>query len=416
MRQKLFYDLPTTDYFNRVYLNLKSRINELSDEEILNNELLEYSEYFYQEYHIPCIRLMDNAIKESVSKTTVERANRLRTPYEPAYFTVDAFKFSYQIPFDGDPFLLRTTPSARLLSSFECDNLVQLREGLSGYIVFSIDIPQSELTNHSGDLKDFVGGLFEKKFASYRTMIEYANNDAEKYNTELKPKIMQLLKERKDKADTFLKIKQVLNISSDTSDNPSEIISIKLKRTPSPKYQVLTNNKLQEYTINDEDYQNIKSIIYSSCSSMEQTARSHSRRDEEELRDVITASLGTHYDNTTGETFRKTGKTDIYIPFDNKAAYIAECKIWHGEKKLAEAVNQLLRYTTWKDLKISLIVFNTVNNDFKNILSTIDNWVNKNAKSCIKAKQNWWDCVYYDNDKQLDIALNIQAFDLYIKQ
>jgi hypothetical protein len=71
-----------------------------------------------------------------------------------------------------------------------------------------------------------------------------------------------------------------------------------------------------EYAISDDDYNNIKNIINLSCVSMEKTARTFCKLQEEELRDVILASLNTHYLGTaTGETFNKRGKTDIHIPF-----------------------------------------------------------------------------------------------------
>ena len=60
-----------------------------------------------------------------------------------------------------------------------------------------------------------------------------------------------------------------------------------------------------EYSIRDEDYANINNIIYMCGTSMEKTSRSHMNNDEEELRDFILATLNTHYENASGETFRK---------------------------------------------------------------------------------------------------------------
>ncbi len=54
------------------------------------------------------------------------------------------------------------------------------------------------------------------------------------------------------------------------------------------------------------------------------TARTYYVNTEEELRDHLLATLNTHYDAATGETFRKIGKIDIHIEFDNKAAFVGE--------------------------------------------------------------------------------------------
>ena len=152
---------------------------------------------------------------------------------------------------------------------------------------------------------------------------------------------------------------------------------------------------------------------------MEKTARTFAKLLEEELRDVILSNLNTHYQGTaTGETFNKVGKTDINIPFDNKSAYIAECKIWHGSKKFLEAITQLFSYTTWRDTKTSLIIFNKDNSNFLNILDTINTTL-KNNTLCINETRlynNQWQCTFKKSEDSNDfININICIYDLYIK-
>lgn len=147
---------------------------------------------------------------------------------------------------------------------------------------------------------------------------------------------------------------------------------------------------------------------------MEKTARTYYRNNEEELRDHLLATLNTHYENVTGETFRKIGKTDINIEFENKAAFIGECKIWHGEKLFADAVQQVLNYSTWKDIKVSVIVFNKENQSFQGVVNKINSWVSKNTKSHKRKQVNVWECVLYRTDMNIDIKLDILAFDLFV--
>lgn len=120
------------------------------------------------------------------------------------------------------------------------------------------------------------------------------------------------------------------------------------------------------------------------------------------------------YDAATGETFRKIGKTDIHIEFDNKAAFIGECKIWHGIKLFQSAVQQVINYSTWRDLKVSVIIFNKVNQSFQQILSAIKSWVDMNAVSYVQPQANIWKCSYHRPDMNVDIQLTILAFDLYV--
>ena len=53
--------------------------------------------------------------------------------------------------------------------------------------------------------------------------------------------------------------------------------------------------------------------------------------------------------------------TEVYILLkyanDGSNLFVAECKFWNGQKKLLEAIDQLLGYLTHRDSKTALIVF-----------------------------------------------------------
>lgn len=118
--------------------------------------------------------------------------------------------------------------------------------------------------------------------------------------------------------------------------------------------------------------------------------------------------------SATGETFRKIGKTDIQIEFENKAAFIGECKFWGGERLFESAIQQVINYSTWHDAKVSVIIFNKKNQSFPPILKKITEWADANAKSYIRPKPNVWKCKYSRQDMNMDIQLTILAFDLYV--
>ncbi len=171
----------------------------------------------------------------------------------------------------------------------------------------------------------------------------------------------------------------------------------------------------QEYCISDGDYKNIVNIIHNACAAMESTSRTFSKNNEEELRDFIIATLGTHYINSvSGETFRKIGKTDIHVMFDNKAAFIGECKIWHGIKKFNDAIEQLFGYSTWKDTKTALIVFNKENKDFSAIRKSVKTWIESNAKRYEIMNSNIWSCILHRDDTNTDVRVAIALYDLAV--
>jgi hypothetical protein len=118
-------------------------------------------------------------------------------------------------------------------------------------------------------------------------------------------------------------------------------------------------NRPAEPGIRDEDYEHILSVIRHEGRSFEATPATFAIHDEEQLRDIILAHLNGHYQgDATGEAFRRSGKTDIRIESENRAAFVAECKVWRGPKELLGAVDQLFGYLTWRDCKAALVIFN----------------------------------------------------------
>jgi hypothetical protein len=91
---------------------------------------------------------------------------------------------------------------------------------------------------------------------------------------------------------------------------------------------------------------------------MERNPRVFSTAPEETIRDHYLVQLNGQYEGTaTGETFNGAGHTDIIVRDDNANLFVAECKIWHGQKEFGEAIDQLLGYVTWRDTKTALIIF-----------------------------------------------------------
>lgn len=81
--------------------------------------------------------------------------------------------------------------------------------------------------------------------------------------------------------------------------------------------------------------------------------------DEQTLRDFLLFILNANWDGTaTGETFIGIGKSDILLRWKDRDAFIAECKLWEGEKGLSAAVDQLMgRYMVWRNTRAALIIF-----------------------------------------------------------
>ncbi len=105
-------------------------------------------------------------------------------------------------------------------------------------------------------------------------------------------------------------------------------------------------------------YSDIVETITSLGNAAERLPITNQKLTEEDLRNVILFVLNTNYEGqAVGEAFSGAGKTDILLIWKGRAAFVGECKIWHGEKKFLAAIDQLFGYTTWRDTRVALIIF-----------------------------------------------------------
>ena len=108
------------------------------------------------------------------------------------------------------------------------------------------------------------------------------------------------------------------------------------------------------------------------------------------------------------------GKTDILIRVNGRNIFIAECKFWRGPKKLTETINQLLGYTSWRDTKTAIIVFNR-NKDFSAVLSKIPDTVTEhpNYKKTLQVSETQFRYVFTNrDDTNRELFLTIMAFEV----
>ncbi|MCF2554372.1 hypothetical protein [Faecalicatena contorta] len=404
------------NFFASFYSNLKGEVEQLSDSEIVSCNFQEWANYLANKYYVVPITIFETNIERTLSEAKVKRANPFRGhPYEKDYFEIDGVRVTFTIPFDGNPDLFELRPSSYILTRFTTESFVRPRGETCGSFTLDFEYTKQELQDKGEAMAEYVQKQFENDFSQYRTMIKNVNAEVESYNNGLFSNALSLLEERKKKADSFAAISNALQIPLKTSRNAPNTKPIQLKRIiRQPTLKPNAVPIVSESYISDADYDNINNIILMCGTTMEKTARTYYYNNEEELRDHLLAALNTHYEAATGETFRKIGKTDIHIEFENKAAFIGECKIWHGEKVFQDAIQQVINYSTWRDLKVSVIIFNKENQSFPAIVSKIDKWVKENVKAYSKAQENSWSCQYHRPDMNVNIKLTILAFDMYV--
>ena len=164
------------------------------------------------------------------------------------------------------------------------------------------------------------------------------------------------------------------------------------------------------------DYDKVLEIVYGDYTELEHIIPDKNMLGEEDLRAHAVAALKTHGFSTTAESLNRNGKTDIKVQNDKgEVIFIAECKIWNGEKLFLEAVNQLFGYLNWHNTKAALIIF-VENDSFKETIEKARKAIRehelyvKEGKYLLD-KANIISCVcHHSPDKGFLIDLNIMLF------
>lgn len=170
-------------------------------------------------------------------------------------------------------------------------------------------------------------------------------------------------------------------------------------------------------SISHKAYEQILKEIQIIGKNLEKLTALHSKFDEEGFRDFFIPHLNSISLNhsATGETFNKIGKSDILIQDgEGTNVFIAECKIWHGEKELLKAVDQLLeRYVSWRDEHTALIIFNKDVDRFTQLVDTAKKAMETHSNCSSKIRDTSATSARYtfqntdDPDKTIQIELII---------
>lgn len=202
--------------------------------------------------------------------------------------------------------------------------------------------------------------LLDKELKLIRDCISAANKQVEGYTASLHAHVKSYAMDRRNRLGKHAGLADLLNIPIASRDGAPTIKPVKLEVIRPPALPPVPRGGVQpEPGIRDEDYEQILHFIRHQGRTFETTPKTYAVHDEEGLRDIMLGQLNGHFrGGASGEVFRRSGKTDIRIEADNRAAFVGECKLWSGAGGVAKALDQLLGYLTWRDSKAALVMFN----------------------------------------------------------
>ena len=165
-----------------------------------------------------------------------------------------------------------------------------------------------------------------------------------------------------------------------------------------------------------EEYEKILKVITDMALVMERSPDAFKGLREEHIRNHFLVQLNGRYPgNATGETFNGLGKADIVLRRDGVNLFVAECKFWKSQQHFKSAIDQLLRYATWRDTKLALILFNR-NKSLTDVVSKVMDIV-RSHPCCKKELEYQSDTggrflVYHPNDENRILIMTVMVFEI----
>ena len=394
----------------RAYLEHKAHAVLSGIEQEKDDYLLNVNEDDYVRFKVAAMRVDDVIIHgEHIHASSAERmipANSF-----PSHFFVrpgESYKkdvITFHIPVSGNLQLLQTIPSRRLMWTMP------------------VDANQKEISFDVINFQDDAAAIVNAKDQNLRNIMQQLDNvneEVKQFNAQVESRVRKAIQARKEKIEKQTGVLAALGVPIRRSSNTPATFAVPApqirKKTEVTKPAVHDTGFIPEPTLDASTYMEILRLINDVGKQFERLPSIYKGKEEEHLRDHILMILEPNFTGSaTGETFNKSGKTDILLRHESNNVFIAECKFWKGAKSFGDAVSQLLGYLTWRDSKAAVVIF-VQNNDFTQVLETVQHEIKRhpNYLKFVRAEDEAWTIhhVHLNGDRNRIVNLAVMLYHL----
>jgi len=401
----LFSDYDLHSVLQRQEAELLKEIDALEGNRLLNTSVEDLCDYFEQKFRIEVPRLRESEITVEQSETDVDVSqDPLRAIFDRSRpFYIKGTKVRFFIPFDGDQELFRFRPETFTLNPPQGSIA-------AGQLILAF-------TRTEYDAND-VRSAFDSSLGGIRQYLGWIEPSVSTFNISLRDKARQRIDTRRQKLLKDQGLVAALGFplrKSELTPQTYVVPTVRRKVTPSLP-RASTAPFVPEPTLDMQEYEHIISVITNMVAVMERSPKAFKGMREEDLRQHFLVHLNGQYGGqATGETFNFQGKTDILIRVEGKNIFIAECKFWDGPKSLMRAIDQLLDYTSWRDTKTALLIFNR-SKAFSRVLSRIPEVVrahpNFKRELPYGSESGFRFVLHHRDDTNRELILTVLAFEV----
>lgn len=352
-----------TDYLRAQTDGISKAVDAINRDQFLNTSIDTLVEHLTSTLAIEPITLDLAGMAMDQEEIQVD-ANRYPMRVAPFYSGgpawIPGIRLKISIPFTGSPDLFDLTPTS--FQNIWPQGRVQSQLGRPPHVEMEFERPADD----TSDIKRQI----EQELETLKFFVESQRRDINGWNAALPNRVREAVLARRERLVKSDAVVESIGIPLRHRREAPDIRPLQMRRKlvrplPSPP----RTGFAPEPGIAEQDYEHILAVIRHEGRTQEQVPATFASLDEESLRDLLLAHLNGHYEGAaSGETFRREGKTDIRIEAMNRAAFVAELKIWRGSTELSAACDQLLGYLTWRDCKAAIVIYNKHNARFSELL------------------------------------------------
>ncbi len=401
----LFYEGDLYRIIENQKQQLIREIDGLDTNYILNTSPDDLSEYFEKKYRLtaPVLKVDQIYVDQGETNIDVSR-DHSRIIFDrsrPIYIKGTLVEFI--IPFEGEADLFKFKPST---FNFNPPRAIVERQ--------EVHLKYARADHGADELRK----EFDHDLQNIQDFLGWVAGDVAPFNSAVKQTARQHIEKRREKLLKDQGMAAALGFPMRKRNDAPQTYTAPVNRSKLPiqRPQATTAPYKPEPTLDTQEYEHILNVMSNMVLVMERSPKAFSKMGEENLRDHFLVQLNAQYEGqATGETFNYDGKTDILIRVEGRNVFIAECKFWKGPEGLSKTIDQLLGYTSWRDTKTAIVLFNR-NKGFSEVLLKIPEVVkaHPNFKRQLeyRSETGFRFVLHQPNDKNREVLLTILAFDL----
>jgi len=380
-----------------------SAINSQPDDYILNVNKEEYIAHLISEFTIAPLEIHADQLTASTYEAQIPAEHHPSDYYVHSGKSYPKDVIKYHLPFSGDPELLKVRASSYTLSPPR----ITIEDGCICFEIVNFNLAPERIKQQADSIIN-----------SIVSQNDNTSRDLNAFNGQIEGIANQAFDARKEQLLKKNDLMSSLGVPVRKAGDTPETFSVPAKRTkviPAKSKPVVAEKGYKpEPALDDSIYQQILSIIHDVGKQFERLPSTYSGKEEEHLRDHMLLILEPNFEGSaTGETFNKSGKTDILLRHEGSNVFIAELKFWRGKKSFLDTISQLLGYLTWRDSKAAVVMF-VKNKEFSSVLETVKEATQEhpNYLSYVsEQEEGWYHYRFHINeDENREVKLAVMLF------